>query len=455
LIEANSEQRSGVAYMTSLRAISLFSNCGAGDVGYKDAGFHFDVMAELDPRRLEVSLLNHPGAMGVSGDLRETWPTVIATYRQIAGCESPALLAACPPCQGMSSARSDRGQGEDADAGSKDKRNLLVIVIAHVAHELRPSIVVVENVPAFLTRKIRHPSNHKPISAANLLIRLLEADYDVFPILVDLCDYGVPQTRKRSFLTFVRRDLRGLQEILAGNRAPYPRPSHAHDYGGAAPIKLCEALKMSNLPSLDAKSIETAQSLIGKGLHSVPVWPHHRYSMVAAIPPNSGESAWKNNICEQCGPVNAKENDAVCPICNNPLLRPIVKMKDGTYRLVRGFRSSSYRRMSPNRPASTITTASGHVGSDCTIHPFENRVLSALECAYLQTFPIDFNWGEALKKWGHTNVREMIGEAVPPLFTRLHGMALLGVLTGRWSVAPISTSDRRCISARKNLKLLP
>jgi DNA (cytosine-5)-methyltransferase 1 len=109
--------------------------------------------------------------------------------------------------------------------------------------------------------------------------------------------------------------------------------------------------------------------------------------------------------------------------------------------------------MSPDKPASTITTASGHVGSDITIHPFENRLLSTLECAYLQTFPTNFAWGEALKKWGHTNVREMIGEAVPPLFTQLHGAALLGLLTGKWSVAPISLSDQRCVVARKKLML--
>ncbi len=47
--------------MSGYRAVSLFSNCGAGDLGYREAGFKFDVMAELDPRRLEVSLLKSPG----------------------------------------------------------------------------------------------------------------------------------------------------------------------------------------------------------------------------------------------------------------------------------------------------------------------------------------------------------------------------------------------------------
>src|SRR6476619_2305180 len=111
--------------MSYSNAVSLFSNCGAGDVGYRQAGFRFDVMAELDPRRLEVCLLNHPGAVGVPGDLRETWPRVIEAYREQAGEVIPALLAACPPCQGMSSARGDRGLENDADAGSRDDRNLL------------------------------------------------------------------------------------------------------------------------------------------------------------------------------------------------------------------------------------------------------------------------------------------------------------------------------------------
>jgi len=69
--------------------LSLFSNCGAGDIGYRQAGFRFDVMAELDPRRLEVCLRNHSAAIGVPDDLRQTWPTVIERYREIAG--KPAL----------------------------------------------------------------------------------------------------------------------------------------------------------------------------------------------------------------------------------------------------------------------------------------------------------------------------------------------------------------------------
>ena len=101
-----------------------------------------------------------------------------------------------------------------------------------------------------------------------------------------------------------------------------------------------------------------------------------------------------------------------------------MKKKRGTYRLITGFRTSTYTRMKSDAPAATITTASGHLGSNNTIHPFENRLLSTLECALLQTLPKRFKWGTALERWGHTNIRDMIGEAVPPLFTRLHGKVL-------------------------------
>ncbi|UCV21483.1 DNA cytosine methyltransferase [Ferribacterium limneticum] len=430
--------------MSKLRAVSLFSNCGAGDVGYRNAGFYFEVMAELDPRRLDVCLLNHPGAEGVAGDLRKTWTTVIKRYRVRAGRARPALLCACPPCQGMSSARSGLGSHDDAAAGSKDERNLLATVVANVALELKPSLIVVENVPAFFTRKVHHPEDKKPVSAANYLITALADEYVAFPLIADLCDFGVPQSRNRAFLTFVRKDLPGLKESLRIGRAPFPRATHAPDVGNSRPITLSEALESFALPALDAATPETASASEYAGFHSVPVWDERIYAMVAAIPKATGRSAWDNDVCHHCGPVKVLPETVTCPLCRSPLLRPIVKEEDGSYRLVKGFKSS-YRRMHSNKPAATVTTASGHIGSDYTIHPTQNRLLSPLECSLLQTFPKDFKWGDALKKLGHTNVREMIGEAVPPAFTKLHGEVLHGILKRKWERAPIALSDERCL----------
>ena len=434
--------------VSNLDSVSLFSNCGAGDVGFARAGFRFKVLAEIDERRLDVALRNHRDASGIVGDLRKTWPAVVESYRERCGSTQPALLSACPPCQGMSSARGSRGHENDADAGSRDARNLLVEVIADVAKKVEPRIVVVENVPAFLSRLVIDPDTREPISAAALLIRLLGGRYRAFPFLADLADYGIPQRRVRAFLTFIKRDEPSLELLERAALVPFPCASAF--LRSSEPTTLREALAELGAKPLDAKSPADARD-DSNPMHAVPVWGDNRqYRMVAAIPPGSGGRAWQNSQCERCGEVEVGSEDAVCPVCAAPLLRPVVQEEDGSYRLVKGFRNSSYSRMSPDAPTATITTASGHVGSDLTIHPFENRLLSPHECAYLQTIPADFDWGTALKRWGTTFVRTIIGEAVPPRFTELHGRTLMQLVHGQ-TAGLASHSDQRVAKAEQRL----
>ena len=435
---------------SSLRpSVSLFSNCGAGDYGYRAAGFDFVVLAELIPKRLRVAALNHPGASAIAGDLRSTWPSVVEEYLRRTAGEEPWLLSACPPCQGVSSANSRRGQGDDPDAGARDPRNLLVTAIIEVTTKLWPRAVVVENVPAFLTRKVRHPDSGKAISAASLLVEELGHRYAAFPLLCDLAHYGVPQRRRRAFLTFIRRDVPGLRALTAQRRTPYPRTTHDPAHGGEQPVTVGTCLRRLGLPNLDARRKEYATS--ADPLHAVPVWDQHHYDMVNAIPAGSGKSAWENETCPSCGPVQVDDQDACCPECNGPLLRPIVQELDGTYRLVKGFRASSYRRMHPDSPAPAITTANGTIGSAATIHPTQNRVLSVLECCRLQTIPSSFRWTKDGWPLELHFVRRMVGEAVPPRFTELHGHAIRSVLEDRWRLAPMSIFDARSERARARI----
>ena len=432
-----------------MHAVSLFSNCGAGDLGFAKAGFSFAVMAEIENRRLSIALANHKNARGVPGDLRFTWREVVASFTRATEDAHPVLLSACPPCQGMSTARGDRGSETDAAAGSLDGRNLLVEVISQVASRLQPRIVVVENVAAFLSRLVLDPRNDEPVSAAVLLRDLLDPQYECFPYLTDLADYGVPQRRVRAFMTFIRRDEVAIGALDQTNCVPYPNPITSAEDGGWTSLK--KALAQLGAKPLDAARPETAHDP-STPMHSVPVWgTDHRYQMIAAIPAGSGGRAWETAMCGARCQTEVSADDAVCPTCGNPLLRPVVRAKDGSYRLVRGFRQSSYSRMQPNSPAPTITTASGNIGSDNTIHPFENRVLSPLECAYLQTFPDDFDWGSALTEWGPTVVRKMIGEAVPPRFTEMHGRVLAALLEGHTD-GLASVNDRRVVKATKRMQ---
>lgn len=431
-----------------MKAISLFSNCGAGDIGFAAAGFRFQIMAELISSRLDIALRNHTDAYGVVGDLRQTWRPVVAAWRARHGGAQPDLLAACPPCQGLSTARSDRGLEADPSTGAKEPRNLLVLPIARVAARLQPRLIVVENVAAFLRRQVGTVRGGMGVSAATLLVRLLSRWYTVYPLVTDLADYGVPQRRVRTFLTFVHRDSELISVLDKSAVAPYPIPTHAPDHGGH-PITLAAALAAFGLPTLDARSRSTCTDST-RALHFVPPWPPRQYRMVSMVPVGTGASAWDTTHCVSCGDVSPSDDAAVCPICDAPLPRPIV-FEGNRPRLVRGFRRGSYKRMDPQRPAATITTASGRIGGSHTIHPFENRLLSPLECALLQTIPEDFSWGDILATRGATELRAMIGEAVPPRFTALHGNVLATLLQQKTYNCLLPTDNTRCRTAHRSL----
>jgi DNA (cytosine-5)-methyltransferase 1 len=259
-----------------------------------------------------------------------------------------------------------------------------------------------------------------------------------------MADYGVPQNRQRVFMTFFdRRDV-AASTIHTHGISPYPSPSHSGQH-----VSVDQALRDMRLSKLDASRPELARDR-ERELHSVPVWEERRYAMVAAIPPDSGKTAWQNDTCLECGSVTDATEAAICVECNAILPRPVVHDEKGP-RLISGFRRSSYSRMNPNLPAATITTASGRVGGSNTIHPSQNRVLSPLECARLQTFPENFRWGNSRELHGDGFVREVIGEAVPPRFTEAHGKIVASLLNGRRPRVALSSSSPTVLRATRIL----
>ncbi len=436
-------------------AISLFSNCGAGDVGYRRAGFRFAVMAELEEQRMQVCALNHHGTHAVPGDLRETWPQVVAAWREQHGDARPELLCACPPCQGMSSARAKRGHDNNPLHGNRDERNLLVEVVANVILKTRPRVVVLENVPTFLSRQVLHPDFQPPaaqlrgITAPRLLLERVGEQYRFFPVLVDLADYGVPQRRKRAFITLVHVDEPWLAELEASSRLPFPAPTTVTQRVSFAEWFAKPGHQVGELDHV-TKPVDPVDPL-----HAVSRWQANdrRYALIEATPPDGG-SAWLNTLCRE-GHDNPGVSDKAVrctqPGCQAPLLRPIVEDEQtGECRLITGFHNTSYRRLDSREVASTVTTASGHIGSDVNLHPTQNRVLSPRECAELQTFPRDFKWGKVLEDGSLNKIRCMIGEAIPPLFTQAHGEVLATLLSSVKHYAPMMlTTDTRAVVAKR------
>lgn len=400
-------------------AVSLFSGGGLSDLGYEMAGFRFVVQVESDQRRTAIGAKNFPTSQWLTCDVRDSANEIAASYRQKTSTRLD-LLVATPPCQGMSSSNPSRGKRQTPQAKALEEKNRLLLEVIPVAHQLKPRVIVIENVRQVLTLEVE--CNGEKVTAVDLLRGGLP-EYEVFPSIVNVADYGVPQVRKRALVVAIHRDEACLDEILSRKRLPVPRPTHAEQSpNGRQPwTSIQKWLETMGYESLDAGSKETAHGT--HPLHFVPAYGPDRYRQISEIPAYSGCSAYDNDKCPSCGRQEVAVDLVVCPSCGGVMYnRPYVE-RDGQPSLIKGFKSS-YRRMSPGRPAYTITTNSSHIGSDFKIHPWENRVLSVLECADLQTVPRFYDWTRATEERTVYLVRNLIGEAFPPYFTYLHGQVL-------------------------------
>ena len=408
----------------SRTAVSLFSGGGLSDLGYEMAGFRFVVQVEIDKRRAAIGADNFPDSRWLTCDVRNSASEIAAAYRR-ATSRRLDLLVATPPCQGMSTSNSSRGKRQTPQARSLEEKNQLLFEVIPIARLLKPRIIVIENVRQILTLEVE--CDGEKVTAVDLLCNSLP-EYQVFPRVVNMADYGIPQVRKRALVVAIHKDESGLGGIRSQCRPPLPYPTHAEQSNnGARPwVSIREWFEAMEYEPLDARSRADARGT--HSLHFVPAYGLDRYRQVSEIPAYSGRSAYENDICPTCGLQGVKVGLIKCPDCDGVMYnRPYVE-RDGHQSLIRGFKSS-YRRMSPERPAYTITTSSSHIGSDFKIHPWENRVLSIQECADLQTVPRFYDWTRAMEGRTFYLIRTLIGEAFPTYFTYLHGQALAKLLS--------------------------
>lgn len=395
--------------------VSLFSGAGFGDYGLTLSGGHCLAASEIDPNRAAVhkSNINAP----VWGNIRTEKVQLIDSLKGI----EVDLLIATPPCQSFSTANAKRGLREDPEHADRDSRNHLFFEALCVARAIKPKIVFFENVPNFLERKIK-TENGKFTGRVKEFISASLNEYVEWSGTVCFSNLGIPQRRKRSIAIFIRRDL--LIEgshMFPESMAPLKWPFFPKEL----PKTILDAL--DDLPPLDSCDFSSAVCT-SDVLHQVPIVSCTHYSWISNIPSGSNKSAWGNG-CLKCGH-DVEMESITCGECGSILFnRPHMVEKDGSVRLIKGFKTS-YKRMPANDIAPTITTASGSFSSDLKLHPTQNRVLSVRECARLQAIPDSFIWPAAFQdKKGH-NFREMIGEAVPPIITYRLGKAISKFLQG-------------------------
>lgn len=305
-------------------AIDLFSGAGGASQGLKDAGFSVIGAVEFDSIASASYRLNHPNVHLWEQDIRSLKATAVARELNLKPGEL-GLLKACPPCQGFSTLAEGR---IDRD----DPRNELVKHTIRFVRALRPSAVLVENVPG-LGRDKR---------SSDLLESLHRMGYNAKAYHVNAVDFGVPQKRKRLIIVALRGLKTRLPMSLSPSDPEEPKTVKQAFDQLASEVTLNDPLSIPReLPTYVLRRVE-----------AIPVGGN-RYD----LPPELQLDCHKK-----------LDNEG----------------KRGA--------SGSYARLRWEEPAPTMTTRCTTPACGPFLHPELHRPLTLREAAAIQTFPASYQF---------------------------------------------------------------
>ena len=262
------------------------------------------------------------------------------------------LLLGGFPCQAFSLA----GRREGID--DESNRGVMVLHCADALSLQKPDIFVFENVGGILS--------HDAGKTVKEIVELFEGEgYKIHYEQLVMTDYGVPQRRKRVLFFGVRYDLSHNPADLVPPKQPQ------------TDLTLKTTLKNSKLPNFPTEeSILNHNYHVGNGV----VKPH----WISVL--NEGENL-KDLSKEE---VQKRE----IALGLEPRKKPSTAL--------------GYRRLNGAQIAPTMM-----FGNTCLpIHPWDDRSISVREAAYIQSFPLDFEF-----KGGISAQYKQVGNAVPPKFS--------------------------------------
>ena len=339
-----------------IKAISLFSSAGIGELLLHKTDIDIIAANELLPKRAECYKYFYPNAEMICGDIMSD--EIKAHMINIVKENDVKMLLATPPCQGLSTLGKNKNQAHY----EKDKRNFLVLRALEIIDECDFDYILIENVPTFLD--MYFPYEGEYIRLERILEKKYSNKYFIEARVLNAKDYGVCQSRPRAIVKMYKKGL------IWG----WPMPQ--------SEISLKEAI--GYLPSIEA------------GQDSGIPWhfakPQNERTVVALKHTPTGKSALTNEVFYP-------------------------KKEDGTR--IKGFHNT-FKRMNWDEPCPTRTTFSGSMSSHNNVHPgrllpdgtySDARVLTLLETFIVSSIPEDIRFPA---ESSDTFIRTVIGEAIPP-----------------------------------------
>jgi DNA (cytosine-5)-methyltransferase 1 len=197
--------------------VSLFSGAGGLDIGLEEAGFETASATDWDGdciRTLHANQAQRLPVRGRSGRLHFAGARIVeADLVDVKGSDLFAgnldLLVGGPPCQPFSSSGKQRSVLEG--------RGRLFEHFARIAQELRPRIILYENVRGLVTARGR--TGRPGEALAEVQAAFEEIGYAVRFGLLNAADFGAPQRRVRLFMV-------GTRDMAL---PPFPEPTHGRE----------------------------------------------------------------------------------------------------------------------------------------------------------------------------------------------------------------------------------
>ena len=355
--------------MIKKQAIDLFCGCGGISVGLKNAGI--DILAGVD---IEKSFLcsfekNFPESKALLLDLSKTDPK---DFMKMVGIKKGELflLAGGPPCQGFSKNVPRSMRSED------DPKNLLIKTYIEYCKEIKPQMVLMENVAEM-------KNGFDELYSSIITEELSNLGYKVTSIVLNSADFGIPQRRRRAFFLGTRIGRNYLSPLT---------PTHQKSgdiYSIDRHITVWDAI--SDLPSV--KHDDNFDKI------KYATKPNNNYQKLMR---KSSKSDALNH-----SPRKLQDKQ----FARLSALKPGQGLKDLPENLkVKGGYSGAYGRLTKDMVAPTITRWVFHPGSGRWGHPVDTRLITIREAARLQSFPDTFEFVGT-----YTQQAGQLGNAVPPL----------------------------------------
>lgn len=323
------------------------------------------------------------------------------------------LLAGGPPCQGFSLA---------GRRTHSDPRNALTDDYIKIVQELEPRFLLIENVRGFTLPFKKHgdyESKTVPYSE-RVLARLKGLQYEVFSKLIDLSEYGVPQSRKRFIIVAIRHGDPAL--AMLGDESPFDllekRRRHFLRTKGLPhdrPVSVGEAI--GDLVTQGKRLVDCGDSDVS-GYQQIEYRDSRAASAFVRLMRRRVKCAPDSLRLPKHAPKTIEQFKLIAAICKRGRT---IHVDD---RKTLGIKKHAITPLAAGQPSATITTL-----PDDIIHFSEPRILTVRENARIQTFPDWFQFTGKYTTGGKERKMEcprytQVGNAVPPLFSEAIGCVL-------------------------------